>query len=173
MNAPYTIRPAVPDDAAQMLQVMRAVADEDHNGILYSRSDGLRSIQDQRKLLEQRAASENCIMLVAEAERQMIGYVSCIGGVIPSTKHTVSLAILVKKEWRDKGVGTALMQRAVAWAEANPIVKRLELDVFTVNSRAVHIYKKVGFQEEGIKRQVYFKDGQFVDAILMAIIFER
>jgi RimJ/RimL family protein N-acetyltransferase len=173
MSAEYVIRPAVPDDAVGMLELMRSVADEAHNGILYSRGDSLRTLEEQRKLIEQRMASGNSMMLLAEAEGQIIGYISCIGGIINATKHTVGLAIMVNKEWRGKGIGTALMERIIEWAHGNPIIHRVELEVFTINPRAAHIYEKLGFQLEGIKRQVYFKDGQFVDAKVMAMIFEH
>jgi L-amino acid N-acyltransferase YncA len=33
------------------------------------------------------------------------------------------------------------------------------------------ILKKLGFQEEGVQRAVYFKDGRFVDALMMAMLF--
>ncbi|MFN8373451.1 MAG: GNAT family protein [Anaerolineae bacterium] len=173
MAADFIIRPVRADDAEQMLAIMRSVADEPHNGILYSRMDALRSVEEQRRVIEQRMAAPNCTILAAEVEGRMVGYVSCSGGLITATQHTVGLGITIEKAWRDQGIGTALMRRAVEWAHSNPMVKRLELDVMTYNPRAQHIYEKVGFQAEGIKRQVYFKDGQFVDALIMAIVFER
>ncbi len=38
--------------------------------------------------------------------------------------------------------------------------------------KKVKIRKKLGFQEEGILREAYFKDGQFVDALMMAMLFK-
>lgn len=173
MSAEYVIRPAMPDDAVGMLELMCSVMEESHNGILYSHGDTLRTVEEQRKVVEQRMASENAIMFLAVANGQVVGYVSCVGGVISSTKHTASVGLMVDKAWRGKGIGTALMEHIIEWARGKMIIHRVELEVFTVNPRAAHIYEKLGFQLEGIKRQVYFKDGQFVDAKVMAMIFER
>jgi RimJ/RimL family protein N-acetyltransferase len=173
MNANFLIRPAVPDDAVGMLELTRSVADESYNGILHSSGDTLRTVEEQRKVIEQRMGSGNCMILLAEANGQIIGIVSCVGGVLTSTERTVGLGIMVKKEWRGQGIGTAMMQHILAWARNTPIVKRVDLEVLTNNPRAAHIYEKLGFQTEGIKRQIYFKDGEFVDAQVMAIVFER
>lgn len=173
MNANFIIRLATPDDAEQYMEVMRQVADEPHNGILRSRGDELRSVDEQRKVIEQRMASDNSIFFVAEVNGKIVGHVSCGGGVVSATYHTTGLGITILKEWRGKGIGTALMQHIVDWARANPVIKRVELEVFTTNPRAAKLYERFGFEAEGVKRQVYFKDGEFVDSVMMAIVFER
>ena len=52
--------------------------------------------------------------------------------------------------------------------------KRIELSVATENVRAIELYKKVGFQTEGIMRKyTYLKqEERFLDEILMSFIFE-
>lgn len=72
------------------------------------------------------------------------------------------------QERRNKGVGTALLGRLVAWAESSAVIRRLDLEVWTHNAAARHLYRKFGFVEEGCRRAAYFVDGQFVDGILMA-----
>ena len=66
--------------------------------------------------------------------------------------------------------------RAIAGAgpdPADPAPHRLELEVFTHNARAIHVYKKLGFQEEGTRHQAFFKEGRFVDALMMGMIFDE
>ena len=47
---------------------------------------------------------------------------------------------------------------------------RLELDVFSFNSRAIKAYKKAGFKQEGVLRDG-IKDGdEYADDVLMAIL---
>jgi RimJ/RimL family protein N-acetyltransferase len=173
MNPYYVVRPAVPDDAAGLSDLVRSVATEPYNGILHISGDVFRTVEEERKVIEQRMAAENTMILVAEANGQIIARVSCVGGVLASTQHTVGLGIMVRKEWRGQGVGTTLMHQIIDWARANPIVKRVDLEVLTNNPRAANLYEKLGFQAEGIKRQIYFKDGVFVDAQMMALVFER
>jgi RimJ/RimL family protein N-acetyltransferase len=173
MNANFIIRLATPDDAAQYLEVVRQVANEAHNGILLSPGEEIRTVDEQRKVIEQRMATDNSVFFVAEVNGQIVGHVSCVGGAKVANRHTTGLGITIVKEWRGKGVGTALMQYIIDWARANPVIKRVELEVFTINPRAVKLYERFGFEAEGVKRQVYFKDGEFVDSVMMAIVFER
>jgi RimJ/RimL family protein N-acetyltransferase len=44
------------------------------------------------------------------------------------------------------------------------------LEVLSTNTRAYNLYKKIGFFEEGIKREEIFRNGIFIDSIIMAIL---
>jgi RimJ/RimL family protein N-acetyltransferase len=85
----------------------------------------------------------------------------------------VTLGISIAKEWRNQGLGTTLMKEAIAWCESNPLIKRVELEVFGDNDRALHVYEKLGFIQEGVRREVFLKEGRFRDSIMMAIRFAR
>ena len=168
---PYTIRPATADDAASINRYMRGFSEEPDNMISYSRGEYLRSVEEERTRIEEVVASDNSHMLVAVAESEIIGLCSCFGGV-RVRKHTTGLGITVHRAWRDQGVGTALMQAMIQWACDNPVIHRLDLTVFVHNARARHLYRKLGFQEEGILKEAYFKEGRFLDAVMMAMLFD-
>ena len=76
--------------------------------------------------------------------------------------------MMVRDDWQGKGVGTALMQAAVDLADKWLNLARLELDVFTDNERAIKLYKKFGFLVEGTRIGYAFRDGQYVDTLMMA-----
>lgn len=38
------------------------------------------------------------------------------------------------------------------------------------NNPAIHIFKKIGFKEEGRRREFYFRDGEYIDAILFSLL---
>ena len=46
---------------------------------------------------------------------------------------------------------------------------KLELHVFPWNEPAIALYESFGFEREGIRRGHYLRDGEPVDAILMAL----
>jgi putative acetyltransferase len=50
---------------------------------------------------------------------------------------------------------------------------RLELEVYADNEAAIHLYKRFGFEEEGHLRQHAFRDGQYVDSIVMGRLLNR
>jgi len=59
---------------------------------------------------------------------------------------------------------TATVDLADNWLN----LKRIELEVYTDNAAAIHLYEKFGFVIEGTKRKYAFRDGEYVDAHVMA-----
>jgi RimJ/RimL family protein N-acetyltransferase len=168
----YVIREATPDDAAGIIAHMEMIAAEPDNGITQSPGE-MRTLEEQRKVLMDDARADNAIFLVAVSDSgEIIGVANFRGGKRLSTRHTGGLGITVHRDWRDHGVGTAMMQHMIEWARHTGIVKRMELEVFTHNKRAFHVYKKLGFEVEGSKRKAYWRDGRYVDAYVMALLFE-
>jgi putative acetyltransferase len=117
---------------------------------------------------------------MAEPPEARIGLVACVTGEIvgelglemypraPRRRHAANLGMAVRDDWQGKGVGTALMQAAVDLADRWLNLTRLELEVYSDNEPGVRLYKKFGFEVEGTLRQFAFRDGQYVDALMMA-----
>ena len=49
-------------------------------------------------------------------------------------------------------------------------LNRIELDVFAENARARRVYEKVGFREEGVRRQAVYKYGRYQDVVVMGLL---
>lgn len=47
---------------------------------------------------------------------------------------------------------------------------KISLEVLATNTRAINLYKRLGFVQEGIKREEVLKDGAYVDSIIMSIL---
>ena len=169
----YVIREATPDDAEQLIAFAKTIADEPNNMIGFSSSaEFTYTIEEERELLRRHFEATNETWLIAESDGAIIANANCSVGN-RGFRYTVHFGISVAKVWRDQGIGTAVLRHIVEWACNNPEIHRLELDVFTINERAIHVYEKVGFQPEGISRQAFLKDGQFLDVLRMAIVFDQ
>lgn len=70
--------------------------------------------------------------------------------------------------------GHGLGQRALAALQAHVFdalgAHRFWLDVFETNGRALHVYRKAGFQQEGVLREAIYRDGEFHTLLLFAIL---
>ena len=63
------------------------------------------------------------------------------------------------------------LEAGEAWAQTRGMI-RLELTVMKHNDSAIHLYEKIGFQVEGIKKCAFKVENQFFDGYLMAKILE-
>ncbi|RJG05830.1 N-acetyltransferase [Noviherbaspirillum cavernae] len=74
------------------------------------------------------------------------------------------------KAWQGKGAGEFATRHMLCHAFADLNLRRVDLTVLANNERAIRLYRKVGFIEEGCQRQAAFKNGEYVDLILMAML---
>ena len=82
--------------------------------------------------------------------------------------HAGGIGLGVHDAWTGRGIGTAMMAEIVSYAENWLGLRRLELNVFTDNARAIALYRKFYFAVEGTLRGYALRDGAFVDAYAMA-----
>jgi len=77
-----------------------------------------------------------------------------------------------EKKYQNIGYGTEAMEMLVEYGFNTLNMNRIELSVYDFNSRAFKTYQKVGFVEEGRKRQARYHNGKYQDEIMMAILRE-
>ncbi|NDY89909.1 GNAT family N-acetyltransferase [Ideonella livida] len=83
-------------------------------------------------------------------------------------RHVLGLGISVRGAWQGRGVGAALMGALCDYADRWAGVLRLELTVYTDNARAIALYQRFGFVQEGVMRAYALRDGRYVDVLAMA-----
>ncbi|MEM0155796.1 MAG: GNAT family N-acetyltransferase [Thermoplasmataceae archaeon] len=156
----YAIREARISDAKGIIECMQSVMDE-HTFLVSEyylltergEQDRLRNIED--------------LTLVLEYGPEIVGVLTLQRGMFKKNHHTASLGIAIKKNHRSMGHGTRLIKSAVEWAKSKGIEK-IWLEVFSTNTRAIEVYKKIGFIVEGNKEKQFIIDGNYVDDVLMS-----
>jgi RimJ/RimL family protein N-acetyltransferase len=73
-------------------------------------------------------------------------------------------------EEASKGYGTEAIRLMLDYAFDSLNLHRIELTVFDFNKRAQKAYRKLGFKEEGTKREALYMKGKYHDLIMMAIL---
>lgn len=81
--------------------------------------------------------------------------------------------VIGEKEYQNKGFGTEAIELLLEYGFNTVNLNRIELYTYEFNERALNSYKKVGFIEEGRKRQFIWSKGKYHDAILMGILAEE
>jgi RimJ/RimL family protein N-acetyltransferase len=121
--------------------------------------------------LYQRVQRGDDIAVVAEADGRAIGMVTVAshraGGNRPENSHVGVLGILVDRAYRGRGVGTALMLRALERSRERFEIVRLI--VFTVNTRARRLYERLGFRPTGRLPREVKRQGRYLDEEMMAL----
>lgn len=121
--------------------------------------------------IQKRLAEPGHYCLVACAGNEIIGMVALTRYLQPRLHHVAKLGpIAIKRQWQGRGVGSQLMQMAVHLADHWLNIMRLELLVYVDNVSAIALYQKYGFVTEGTLRQLAFRQGDYVDAHIMARI---
>lgn len=174
MSAEFLIAPAVSSDAVGLISLRGSVVAEGEFLVAEAgevamaidmmiarvRSQGVGDSGDAGR-------SGRC-MLVARARHQVIGMVEVQPGGFKRTRHVGYLEVMVRSDWRGRGVGRALMARVLDWVPFSSITK-LALSVYAHNAPAIALYRSLGFVEEGRRVGEYrFSDGTLRDDLLMA-----
>ncbi len=101
-------------------------------------------------------------------DSQPVGYISVILAKFAKFKGNAYIAVVsVKKGYQGQGIGTKLLNRVEAMVRERKI-RRLELEVFAKNEAAINLYKRLGYEVEGRRRQAVQNDDGPDDVIFMA-----
>jgi ribosomal protein S18 acetylase RimI-like enzyme len=150
------VRPARDEDRLPMAYLFAAVAEE---------RDGIAT--EPPVDVEARAASWTLDgTLVAVAGTELLGSVH-----VDASRHGFGeVGMAVAREWRGRGVGSALLAAAIDWARERGLHK-LSLSVWPHNAAAIGLYRKYGFVEEG-RRVKHFRrqSGELWDVIDMGLL---
>jgi RimJ/RimL family protein N-acetyltransferase len=103
------------------------------------------------------------------ATEALIGFVEL--GDVMWTHRSAWLAVGIgEKVYRDQGYGGEAVALALDFAFHELNLNRVQLTVFSYNTRAIALYEKLGFTREGTFRQALLRQGQWYDMHLYGIL---
>jgi ribosomal protein S18 acetylase RimI-like enzyme len=153
----FTIRPATAADAKAMAVLYAMVAEE---------RDGI-AAEPPVDIAERstRFARETDGTVVAVADGQLVGLIH-----VDARPYGVGeIGMLVDRGWRGRGVGSALLEAAIGWARERGLHK-MSLEAWAHNTRAIALYRKFGFVQEGRRVRHYRRaSGELWDAVIMGL----
>ena len=163
----YTLRSAEPEDAPLMLKYMKIMLGETPF-LLRSPEEFNYTAEDEARVLAGRKDDPRSLMLVAEMDGEIIAAADvCSHGAKSRLWHRGEVGISVRKDFWRQGIGSAMMERLVAFArEAG--YEQLELTVESKNIRAINLYLKNGFVVYGTRPHgMKYADGTYENDYLM------
>lgn len=116
------------------------------------------------------AAEDDCYLVVFDGDRAL-GFVHAERGRHRRNRHSAYLVLGLLAEARGQGWGGRLLEAVDEWA-VSVGVRRLELTVMVPNQAAIKLYRRSGYQQEGVRRCSLVVDGACVDELAMAKLLE-
>ena len=109
---------------------------------------------------------------VAVEDEIVVGWCDVLRQVAQVRQHIGTLGMAVAPSHRGRGVGRALIDKAIEHA-SNRGLTRIELTVHSENVVAQSLYASVGFRLEGTQRNAWLMDGAYSDVLAMARLRQR
>lgn len=164
----YTIRPILTKDVAGLNELRRMPG-------VFENILGIPSepLSRNQRFVENLDANTHQFVAVTSDEagnELVIGVAGITVGGNQRKRHMAHLGMMIHKEYQNQGVGTKLLETLIDLADHWLMLIRLELTVFVDNERAIHLYKKFGFVEEGIIKKGAIRNGEYVDELMMGRI---
>jgi GNAT superfamily N-acetyltransferase len=155
-----TIRLGIESDVNPLLALFDAVAAE---RVYIGTEPGYDRELYARRFREMIARPEQTPLFVAVSGDMLVGQL----GIFQHAEYGPTIGMMVAAQSRGRGVGRALLDKAIDWARRFRM-PHLSLLVFSHNERAVSLYEKAGFVEiERYERDVTRQSGEVWDTLLM------
>ena len=162
------IREPIREDAPELVTYLQKIGGES-DFLTFGPGEFSVSVSDEEAMLEENRNVKNKIMILALVENNVIGCLNFAGGARARIQHTGEFAVSVLKDYWDQGICTAMVQELILWAKNSNVIRKLNLRVRSDNVRAVRVYEKFGFVQEGLITREFFMSGQFYDFICMGL----
>jgi len=159
--------PTYPEYAADMIEYLKITAAETPFLLRYPDEVNY-TLEGEREILGHLLENETGVMMMALVDGQVAGNCSINGmGNKRRVLHRCGLAIALKKEFWNLGIGTAMMQYLEELARQIGY-EQIELEVVEGNDTAKRLYEKCGFVETGKHvRALKYDDGTYRDEFIM------
>jgi len=170
-GATVILREANKDDAQGMIDHMHLVTGET-KFLTYGPGEFVITLEEEQEFVEKTATSVNEIFLLALVDSIIVG----IGGIHSNDKarirHIGNLGLSLQQSYWGLGIGSHMMQVLLTWAKGTNVIRKIDLSVVVENTTAVALYKKFGFEKEGLIRRNMYVDGSFYDSYYMGLLID-
>jgi RimJ/RimL family protein N-acetyltransferase len=153
------------EDLDDLLELINSLVDEKAD--IYVTQKFTREAESEWLLkVLSRLEKDEQFFLVAEVDKKVVALsdFQVKGG---DEEHRVgAIGIIVRNGYRDLGIGTKIMKTILEQAAFFGL-RTMSVNAFATNERAIHVYKKVGFVELGLIPEKHFRQGRFIDEVIM------
>lgn len=163
----FTIRQPTENSAGNIINYLKVlVASTDQ--VFSTLQDLNIGIAGGRSFINDANRNPNMLILIAEIDYQIVGYLEFNAKSKTKISHTGSFIVNVHPDFQKIGIGSALIETLLSWAHQNSTIEKVGLKVIETNEVAIRIFKKLGFIEEGRHiKAIKQPSGEYADILQM------
>ena len=129
------------------------------------------SAEAERAFMASRLGPDNATLVVAMVDSEVVGLLDFLGGSYGEDAHAGEFGLSVAREYRGRGIGSALIEALMDWAPAHG-VRRIQASTWSNNPRASRLYERLGFVCEGVRRGAIVSGGETLDVLVLVRMLE-
>lgn len=163
------IRSLVADDAMPAIGLMKRIYGESVFLARYP-DEFTFTPEEESAFIRRRLEDASSLFIGAFVDGMIVGLCDLsAAGSGCKTGHRASLSISIARQWQSKGIGSALLDTAIAQA-MDMGYAQIELEVVSGNTKAKGLYRKYGFRRCGTIPDAFrLRDGSHLDLDIMVL----
>lgn len=163
------IRSLVADDAMPAIGLMKRIYGESVFLARYP-DEFTFTPEEESAFIRRRLEDASSLFIGAFVDGMIVGLCDLsAAGSGYKTGHRASLSISIARQWQSKGIGSALLDTAIAQA-MDMGYAQIELEVVSGNTKAKGLYRKYGFRRCGTIPDAFrLRDGSHLDLDIMVL----
>jgi RimJ/RimL family protein N-acetyltransferase len=165
------IRNAIPKDASGLIDYLNTIAAESDN-LTFGLGEWDVTIEAETEFIESAMKSDNQYFVIAELEGLIIANLNFTAGTRPRLEHFGEFGVSVLKEYWGNGIAFELIDGLIQWAKNSKKITKINLQVREDNERAIKLYKKFGFEIEGLVTRTFFIEGEYYNSYQMGKLID-
>lgn len=160
------LRQAKESDAKVILDYLNQVGGESDN-LLFGKDDFPFTVEQELEYIKGLNNDENTLIILGLVNDSIVSIAQIGCSHKKRISHNSEIAISVKKQYWRNGIGRAVMEELINFANDHSNIKNIGLGVKASNDSAIKLYEKLGFVKVGYHRDYLKINGVYDDLILM------
>jgi RimJ/RimL family protein N-acetyltransferase len=165
---PITVRHATPNDAPRLIGFLQIIGGQT-DFLNFGAGEFHLTEQQEREYIERSRAIDTSLFLVAEIGPTIVSTLTFSTPQRERLEHVGEFGVSVLEARWGEGIGEAMTRAMLEWARRHEIVRKINLEVRVDNARAIALYARLGFVEEGRQTLAMRVGDTFYDTLWMGI----
>ena len=155
------------EDYKELLDFMKTVQGESNFLLSYADENNI-TYEEEKEFIKNIKKSQTSNLFVAVQNNKILGAISFNGSERRKRKHYGTIGISLLKEYWGKGIASSLLKTLIIWAKKEKI-KKINLEVFENNDRAIYLYEKFDFKLEGKIEDGIFDGENYISLLIYGL----